>query len=251
MNARNYRVKELARVSGVTVRTLHHYDSLRLLVPSARSDAGYRLYSEDDLYRLQQILLWRERGFALEQIRRIIDDPTFDRRGALLEQRLQLVERSRRTNAMIHSVDGALASLQGGNAMDAETLFDGFDPSRHEREVHQRWGDSDAYREAARRTKRYTKQDWVRIQAEGRNILDELAEKMRQSLTAVHDDVVELAEQHRLHIDRWFYPCSRAMHEGLAEMYLADQRFASKIDEHAEGLTNFLVDAIRANATRD
>ena len=73
---------------------------------------------------------------------------------------------------------------------------------------------------------------------------------MRQGLTAVHDDVGELAEQHRLHIDRWFYPCSRAMHEGLAEMYLADERFASKINEHAEGLTTFLVDAIRANASR-
>ncbi|GMR23534.1 MAG: hypothetical protein BMS9Abin37_1974 [Acidobacteriota bacterium] len=161
MTARNYQVKELTRVSGVTVRTLHYYDSLGLLTPSARSDAGYRLYSEDDLYRLQQILLWRERGFALEQIRKIIDDP------------------------------------------------------------------------------------------EGGGILDSLAEKMRQGLTAGHDDAVELAERHRLHIDRWFYPCSREMHEGLAEMYLTDQRFASKIDGHGEGLTNFLVDAIRANAGRD
>ena len=81
---RTYQVKEAAELSGVSVRTLHHYDEIGLLVPARRSAAGYRLYDDDDLLRLQQILIGRELGLPLEAIRRSLDDPSFDRRGALL-----------------------------------------------------------------------------------------------------------------------------------------------------------------------
>ncbi|HXV64998.1 MAG TPA: MerR family transcriptional regulator [Vicinamibacteria bacterium] len=250
MRVESYRVKELARLAGVTVRTLHHYDRIGLLVPSARSDAGYRLYGEADLYRLQHILVWRELGFSLEQIRRMLDEPGFDRRKALVTQRQELLRRGRRVTAMIRSVELALEELEGGQKMDVKQLFDGFDPAEHEEEARERWGDTQAYREAARRTREYTENDWARIKAEGDALLQEVAGKMATGAAPDDPDVLELAERHRLQIDRWFYPCDRIAHRGLADLYLADERFESRIDRHAHGLTQFLSAAIRANAER-
>jgi DNA-binding transcriptional MerR regulator len=108
---RTYQVKEVAGLTGLTVRALHHYDSLGLLVPSARSAAGYRLYDDDDLLRLQQILIGRELGLSLEEIRRSLDDPRFDRRQALLAQRGELAARADRTAGMIRAIDAALTVI--------------------------------------------------------------------------------------------------------------------------------------------
>jgi len=250
MSVRSYRVKDVARVAGVTVRTLHHYDNIGLLVPSARSEAGYRLYSEDDLLRLQQILLGRELGLPLEAIRRTLDDKAFDREKALLEHRNRLLARAEQTEAMILSVDRALETLKGERKMDARELFGGFDPAKYETEVERRWGDTDAYREAARRTGRYSRGDWERIRAEDASLMNSLAEKLAEGAGPGDEGVLALAERHRLHIDRWYYPCSHSMHVGLAEMYVADDRFKARFEQHGEGLAGFLAEAIRANAAR-
>jgi MerR family transcriptional regulator, thiopeptide resistance regulator len=132
-----YLVSDVARIAGVSVRTLHHYDEIGLLVPKGRSEAGYRRYDDDDLLRLQQILIGREQGLTLEEVRRSLDDPSFDRRQALLAQKRQLQEHARRTDAMIRSVDAALAILEGEGrpTMDMKQLFDGFDPAPYEAEA--------------------------------------------------------------------------------------------------------------------
>src|SRR5215510_10515981 len=138
---RTYQVKEVARIAGVSIRTLLHYDEIKLLVPRTRTHAGYRLYNDDDLFRLQQILIGRELGLSLEEIRRSLDDPRFDRRKALLAQREQLRARANQTEAMIHAVDAALAMLAKwtkGGRMDIKELFDGFDPSEYEDEARER-----------------------------------------------------------------------------------------------------------------
>src|SRR5262249_34912526 len=101
-------VSQLARLAGVSVRTLHHYDEIDLLRPSARSSAGYRLYGQKDLERLQQVLFFRELGFPLEEIARIVRDPAFDVRAALLMQRRLLSEKAVRIKALIRAVDAAL-----------------------------------------------------------------------------------------------------------------------------------------------
>ena len=255
---RTYQVKEAARIAGVSVRTLHHYDELGLLVPSARSGAGYRLYSDDDLMRLQQILIGRELGLPLEEIRRALDEPSFDRRQALRAQREQLRQRVAQTEAMIRAVDAALAALdpQGpeggtkGETMDMQELFSGFDPARYEQEAEQRWGQTDAYKESRRRTARYSAEDWARQKAEQESIYRDLAAAQQAGRAATEPAVLELAERHRLSIDRWFYPCSRDLHRGLADLYESDSRFADNIDRYGAGLTGFLVAAIRANAAR-
>src|SRR5215510_1254660 len=126
---RTYQVKEVARIAGVSIRTLHHYDEIQLLVPETRSRTGYRLYSDDDLLRLQQILIGRELGLPLEEIRRSLDDPQYDRKKALLAQREQLQTRARHTQALIRSVDAALAVMdkKEKKTMDMQNIFGGFD----------------------------------------------------------------------------------------------------------------------------
>ena len=118
-------------MAGVSVRTLHHYDAIGLLVPRIRTDAGYRLYTDADLLRLQQILIGRELGLSLEEIGRSLDDPGFDRRITLIDQRERLRERVQQTEAMIRAIDVALAALddgQGERVMNWADLFEGFDP---------------------------------------------------------------------------------------------------------------------------
>jgi DNA-binding transcriptional MerR regulator len=250
---RTHQVNEVARMTGLSVRALHHYDEIGLLVPGGRTGAGYRLYDDEDLLRLQQILLGRELGLSLEEIRRSLDDPGFDRRQALIAQKKQLQERAEQTEAMIRAVDAALAVIDArgtGENMEMKELFDGFDPSKYEAEAKQRWGTTEAYAESKRRTQRYTEADWKKLAAEQAAIYAEAVAAMKAGKAPSDEDVMDIADRHRLSIDRWFYPCSVALHRGLAAMYESDERFAVNIDKHGEGLTTFLVAAIRANADR-
>ena len=165
---RTYQVKEVAEPAGLTIRALHHYDSIGLLVPSARSAAGYRLYDDDDLLRLQQILIGRELGLSLEAIRRSLDDPGFDRREALRAQRAELAARAERATDMIRAIDAALTAIEENDMgkVDMKKIFDGFDPDQYADEVKQRWGDTDAYKISAKRTKSYTEADWQKLKDE-------------------------------------------------------------------------------------
>ncbi len=255
-----YRVGEVARLARVTVRTLHHYDAIGLLRPSERSPGGYRLYSSDDLLRLQQIHIGRALGLSLEAIRAALDDPRFDRRAALQDQRAELTRKLEHTRSMIAAIDAALAQLdpdtpgtQGETPMtrtdtDPNPLFDGFDPLHHETEVRERWGDTDAYRESKRRTADYSPEEWATLKAEVERIEADFAAAMTQGLASDSPRAVELAEAHRLHIDRWFYPCSPAMHRSLGAMYTSDPRFAAHYEERAENLAGYIAEAIEANA---
>jgi DNA-binding transcriptional MerR regulator len=250
---RTYRVADVARVSGVSIRALHHYHAIGLLVPTGRTESGYRLYTDADLLRLQQVLIGRELGLSLEDIRRMLDDPRFDQRRALLDQRQRLQAKARDVDAMLRAVDAALAVVgpdPHGEPMDMKTMFDGFDPAAYESEVKERWGQTDAYADASQRWKRYTPDDWQRQQTEQGAIYADAAAAKAQGLDPAAPAAMAIAERHRQAIDRWFYPCSHAMHAGLADMYEADPRFAASIDRHSEGLTAFLAAAIRANAGR-
>jgi MerR family transcriptional regulator, thiopeptide resistance regulator len=239
-------------MTGISVRALHHYDEIALLVPRGRTRAGYRLYDDADLLRLQQIVIGRELGLSLEEIRRSLDDPGFDRRRALLDQKKQLQDRKDQTEAMIRAVDAALAVLDegSGDPMEMKSLFDGFDPSKYEVEANERWGKTDAYRESKRRTSRYSPEDWKKLEAEQAAIYGDAAAAMKAGQAPSDEVVMDIADRHRLSIDRWFNPCSVELHCGLAAMYEGDTRFAETIDRHGEGLTPFLVAAIRANAER-
>ena len=253
MSTNTYTVSQVSRMAHVTVRTLHHYDEIGLLVPSQRADNGYRQYTDADLARLQQILLFKELGFALDAIGAVIDESPADRRAALLNQREKVQGEQRRTAAVLRAIDTAINAIDGGTTMDANEMFDGFDEfdhAKHAEEARERWGHTEAYQESTRRAKQYSKDDWTRIKAEGDAITREMAELLAGGHPAADPAAMEVAERHRLHISRWFYPCGHDMHVGLGEMYVADPRFTETYERYASGLAQYMRDAIRANAAR-
>lgn len=241
-----FTVGELSKLTGVTVRALHHYDEIGLVRPSARTAAGYRLYDDGDVLRLQQVLLFRELGLPLPEIAAVLDDPEYRRDDVLRRHREVLVSKRARLDAMVAALDAAIAQQERGLAMkpeDVKSLFDGFDPAQYEAEAEQRWGHTDAYKESQRRTRRYGKAEWDAIKAEGDAIYRELAELMAAGTPASDPAVQAVAEAHREHISKWFYPCSKEIHRGLGEMYVADPRFTANLDRYAPGFARFLRDA--------
>lgn len=244
-----YTVGELAQRTGVTVRTLHHYEQIGLVTPSARSAAGYRLYEDRDVQRLQQVLTLRELGFALHEIAVLIQDPEFDRAAALREQRRLMLERREQLDATIAAIDAALRDLAEGRTMRPEQfkdIFAGFDAARHEDEARERWGDTEAFAESTRRTRAYDAATWEQIKREDDENHRALAELMRAGKAPDDPAVQAPVEVHRQHITRWFYPCTREIHRGLGELYVADERFTANIDRFAAGLSRFLRDAFAA-----
>ncbi len=246
-------VGAVARMAGVTVRTLHHYDEIGLLRPSGRAENGYRRYTEADVERLQRVLFYRELDFGLDQIREAMADDSTEalehlrRQHALLEARMEQLRRLR------DAVERAMEARQMGINLTPEErleVFGEFDPAAHDEEAHARWGDTDAYRESARRTARYTKADWERIKAEGAAVTARFAAALRAGLTPDSAEAMDAAEAHRRQIDETFYPCPHEMHAGLAQMYVADPRFAATYEAVEPGLARFVHDAIVANAAR-
>jgi MerR family transcriptional regulator, thiopeptide resistance regulator len=244
-----YAVGHLARVAGVSVRTLHHYDEVGLLTPARRGPAGYRLYTIDDLERLQQILFFRELGFTLAEIRAIMLDPGFERRAALEAQQELLRQKARRLEKLIAAVGAAIHAGERGFHMNQSEMFEAFgdfDPAEYEAEARRRWGGTSAYKESARRTASYTKDDWLTIRREEDEIASGMAELASRDPAAA--EVQELvARKWRLINDR-FYDCSPEMFAGLGRMYADDPRFARNYDKLRPGLAAFMCDAMEAYA---
>jgi DNA-binding transcriptional MerR regulator len=246
-------VGEVAAITGVTVRTLHHYDRIGLLPPSARTPAGYRSYDEDDLLRLQRILAYRELGLALDDIAALIDDPGSDPLEHLRRQHGLVLEQLERLRQVAAVLEKTMEAHKLGIRLTPQEMFEVFgdhDPTQYSEEVEQRWGDTDAYQESARRASAYTKEDWLRIKAEQEASGRALVEAMASGAAADSEVAMAAAEQARLLIDRWFYPCSHEMHVNLAEMYVADPRFTQTYEDMAPGLAQYVRDAIVANAAR-
>jgi DNA-binding transcriptional MerR regulator len=247
-----FTVSEVAGLAGITVRTLHHYDERGLLSPQERSDAGYRLYSRTDLERLQEILFWRELGFALDEIADVIDDPNHDRTTALRRQRALIEAKVAHLRRLIDSIDAAIDANERGTAMNEQEMFEvfgDFDPREYEAEVEGRWS-GELLDESRRRTATYSKEQWTAAMAEAQAATDDLAAAMRHGVAATDPQAMDAAERHRVQIDRWFYPCSHEVHVGLGEMYVADPRFTAHYDEVEPGLAAYVRDAIEANAAR-
>lgn len=250
-------VGEVAQAAGVTVRTLHHWESLGLLAPSGRTAAGYRLYSADDVARLQRVLAHRALGFSLEEVRQLLDDDELDVADALRRQSERLRDSAGRLLAMADAVDRSRRARTMGIELEPHEVLEVFgpcgsddDPTRHADEAEQRWGDTDAYRQSQARTRRYGKPDWVRLKAEQEELLARTAQAFRDGVASDSDAGVALAEEHRLGIDRWFYACSYDMHRSLGRTYVDDERFTAYYDKAAPGLALWLRDAIEANAVR-
>lgn len=247
----SYPIGKVAELAGVTVRTLHHYDEIGLLSPSERTSSGYRRYDGADLERLQQILYYRELEFSLEEIAEILRDPQADATEHLRRQHRLLSERISRLEKLVNAIEFAMEAKKVGINLTPEERFElwgDFNPDDYAEEAQQRWGDTDAYRESARRTSRYTKEDWQRQKEENEDWGRRICALMDTGAAADSPEAMELAEEHRQQISRWFYECSYEIQTGLADMYLADERFMATYEAIKPGLTVFLHDAIHANA---
>jgi DNA-binding transcriptional MerR regulator len=249
-----YSVGAVARLAGVSVRLLHHYDRIGLLTPSERSAAGYRIYSLADLRRLQQILFYRALGFTLDDIARVLADPGQDAVAHLRRQHRLLRAQISRRQDMLAAIEKELEAGKMGIALTPEEQFEIFGTDKVSgewaQEAQRRWGDTEAWAQSQRRAAAYTKQDWIDIQAEAAAINQEFLASMAAGSAADGPRATDIAERHRQHISRWFYDCSPEMHRGLAEMYLADERFGRNYDDLAPGLARYVHDAMLANADR-
>lgn len=244
-------VGTVARLAGVTVRTLHHYDEIGLLRPSGRSGAGYRRYGDADLERLQLIRYYRELGFPLEEIATILDDPRADPAAHLRRQHGLLTGRIHRLQEMVTAIEFAMEASRVGINLTPEERFEVFgdqDPERYAAEAEERWGGSAAYQESARRTGRYTKEDWLRNRAENEEWGERFVALMADGTPPDSPEAMALAEEHRQLISRWFYECSYEIHTGLADMYVADPRFTAYFERIRPGMAAYLGEAIHANA---
>lgn len=244
-------VGELSALTGVSVRTLHHYDEIGLLTPSERSEAGYRHYAYPDLERLQEILVWRQLGFALHEIRGLLDDPDHDRESALIRQRELVESELDRLGATARALDAALAAHRNGHQMEVKAMFEQFDPTAYEDEARERWGHTDAYRESARRAAGYGQPEWAQIRAEAEAVMTDFAHLMAAGEPADGAAAQAVAERHRQHLTQWFYEVSPQMHRNLAEIYIADERFRATYETITPGLATYVHDAVLADADAD
>lgn len=241
-------IGEVSALAGVTVRALHHYDERGLLSPSARSEAGYRLYSHSDLERLREILGWRALGFPLDQIRALLDAPGHDRLSALRAQRELVDAELARLGGLARALDRAIAAIEADQETEEDEMFEGLDLDPHQEEARERWGHTSAYADSARRAASLSARQWQEIKAQAQEIEQRFAELKRSGEPADGQAARAAAERARLHIDRWFYPCSGEMHLKLGEMYVADPHFSAHFDELEPGLAKYVRDAIAANA---
>ena len=250
----SYTVGAVARLAGVSVRTLHHYDEIGLLTPAGRSPAGYRLYSLADLGRLHQILYYRELGFGLEEIVQIMAGPGQDAAGHLRRQHRLLREQISRRQALLAAIEKEMEARKMGISLTPEEQFEIFGTDKVSgewaEEAEQRWGHTEAWKQSQRRTATYTEEDWIAIRDEAAGINQEILAAMRAGAPASSQRAMDLAERHRQHISRWFYDCDYPLHRGLAELYLADQRFGKNYDDMAPGLAQYMHDAMLANAAQ-
>ena len=245
-------VGQVADVFGVTVRTLHHYDDVGLLVPSERSAAGYRLYTDGDLVRLQQIVVYRRLELPLDEIASLLAGDE-DASAHLRRQREAVMNRLDELTEIVVAIDRALErEMEERPATTAELteLFgDGF-TDEYEQEAEERWGETDAWKQSQSRTKRYTKADWAEVKAEMDAVNAAFVAALTAGEPATSEAAMDAAEQHRLHIHERFYELSHDFHRGLADMYVADPRFTKTYEDLAPGLAAYVHDAIHANADR-
>jgi DNA-binding transcriptional MerR regulator len=240
VSAKAYTVSELARMAGVSVRTLHHYDHVGLLAPDARTPAGYRLYGQAALLRLQQILFYKELDLSLDEIRRILDDPDFDQVAALRQHRQALQARVQRLSRLLHTIDRTIDKLtEGDMGLTDEELYEGFTQEQieeYKREARERY-DPDLVAESERRVKAMSRAQWDAVQAEG--------DAVNRGLAALADrdpgdpEVQALIARHHAWIEN-FYLCSAEVYRGLGQGYAQDHRFRAFYDKYRPDLADFL-----------
>jgi DNA-binding transcriptional MerR regulator len=244
-----YTVQQLARLAGVSVRTLHHYDHIGLLKPSARTAAGYRQYGEADLLRLQQILFFKELDFPLADIQAILDDPGFDQVKALHDHQQMLQAEADRLGRLLKTIEKTISRLTEESmtpmrpSMTDEELYEGFTPEqieRYTREVSERY-DPKIVAESNRRVRNMSKAQWQAAKAEGGAVAQQLVDLMDQQ---PGDAAVQAAiARHYTWVDNFWHPTAES-YRGLGQGYAEHPEFRAFYDKYRPGLADFMCAAM-------
>jgi DNA-binding transcriptional MerR regulator len=244
-----YTVNKLSKMSGVSARTLRYYDEIGLLKPVRTASSGYRIYGQNEVDRLQQILFYREFGFPLDEIKKIISVPGFDREQAFENHLAELNKKRERLDALIYNVTRSISAMKGEIFMTDNEKFEGFKQSlideneqKYGEEIRKKYGDA-AVSESNAKLKGLTKRQYD----EGERLRLLLEETLKTAFET--NDPASEAAQKACDIHRqWlcvFYPrYSKEYHRGLGEMYVTDERFRANYDKIAPGCTEFFRDAI-------
>ncbi len=226
-------------LSGISVRTLHHYDAIGLLRPEKVTNSGYRNYSDEDLSKLQQILFFKELGFPLKKIKEMFNDEEFNRLETLQTHQELLLQKREKLDLMLATIEKTIQKEKGGEKMANEEKFKGFDfrTNPYEKEAREKYGDQ--------------KVDEANNKME--NMTDEKQEEMNEiyrELAAIRDtDPTSVKAQQA--IKKWydflqhnFSTYSPEAFQGLGMMYVADERFTKNIDQFGSGLAQFMSEAM-------
>ncbi len=234
-------IKEFAESTGVSVRTLHYYDEIGLLKPAfVDKSTGYRFYDESSLFRMQEILFYRELDFSLKSIQEILSSPNYDKSRALKEQKHLLTLKKERLERLIAAIDGA---VKGENIMRA---FDNSDFQKHKAEAQEKWGNTAAYKEHEEKIKNYSRQKWNTLAESMDRIMAEFAACMKKGEAPDSAETQNLVKCLQNHITENYYLCTNEILAGLGQMYVGDERFKNNIDKHADGTAAFICEAIEA-----
>ncbi len=236
-------VKEFAELTGVSVRTLHYYDEIKLLKPAEIDEKnGYRFYDKTALERMQEILFYRELDFPLKSICKILSSPDYDKQKALTQQKKLLILKKERLERIISAIDNAEESeavMKALNNNDYEVAR-----KQYEAEAKEKWGKTEAYKEHTEKTKDYSKDKWQSVTDGLDGIFGEFAECMKSGNAPDSEAAKALVEKLQKHITDNFYTCTNEILLGLGQMYVCDERFTQNIDKHGIGTAEFVNKAI-------
>ncbi len=242
---KGHTVRQLARLAGVSIRTLHHYDSIGLLKPGRRTASGYRLYGPEELLRLQQILFFRELDIPLAEIARILDEPGFDPTRALRGHRQVLEEKLGRLHQLLKTLDDTLKQYEGGPMLTDEELYRGFTPEKIasiKKEARERYGEK-RVAESERRVKGMSREKWEAINRD----VDEACREMEALMAAGRDagdpQVEILVARHHAWILNFWTPDAES-YRGLGDLYREHPEFRAYYEKYAPGFADYLSRAI-------
>ena len=253
---RTYTVSQLARLSGTSVRTLHHYDEIGLLKPASVGENGYRHYGRAELLRLQQILVHREFGMSLGDIASLLDSAGFDRLEGLRRQRLKLEAEADRYRRLARTIDRTIAELEGRDTVMDKQLYEGFSPEKqadYKAWIIDKYGDQakariEAGRQAMAAMSPGQQQDWM---AEVAELEGDFARAMRDGIAA-DDPVLDpiLARHHAWVGKTWKMPPTGAAYAGLGNLYVENPDFKARYEGIAPGLADWMATAMTSYAER-
>ena len=237
-------ISRVAKLTGVTVRTLRYYDEIGLLKPSQVTEAGYRVYDDADLEVLQQILFFRELDFSLEDIRKIMQNPAYEKESALRKQRELLEQKRSRLDSLISLVDKTLKGERDMSFRQFDTTEIEATKKKYAEEARRRWGGTAAYAEYEKRTSRAGDAQQKMLDDEGAMLLREFGRN--RSLAPDSPEAQALVKKWQDYITAHFYTCTKEILSCLGQMYVGDERFTQHIDGYGAGTAAFMSAAIEA-----